>query len=60
MDDGSVHRNCIDTKKGNCKYVTFNQYNVAMCSIDKIIQVEHFACRPAEAKKLRAERMKGE
>lgn len=48
------YRNCLD-EKGNCPYVTFNQWNVACCGIDNICQVEFYGCAPYEILKKKEE-----
>jgi hypothetical protein len=46
QDKNSVYRCCLDKEKGDCSYVYKNQYGVACCGIDGIIQVEYYGCIP--------------
>ncbi|MHA1481928.1 MAG: hypothetical protein ACTSQA_00635 [Candidatus Heimdallarchaeaceae archaeon] len=43
----TVYRNCLSVK-GNCEYARFNKYGTAFCILDKICQIEHYACTPSE------------
>ena len=42
----TIFRHCIDESKGDCPYMIKNQYNVETCSIDGIVQVKFYGCRP--------------
>lgn len=42
------YRHCVDSNKGDCPYMHRNEYSVAGCSIDGIIQVEHYGCTPSD------------
>jgi hypothetical protein len=44
----TFYRNCIDADKGNCPFMKRNEYNVACCKIDNIVQVEYYGCVPNE------------
>jgi len=41
-------RGCIGDPAGNCPYVCFNENGVPKCSIDNIVQVRWYGCRPSE------------
>jgi len=49
MDDNK-YRNCISNHKDNCQYMVLNKYNVPCCSLDNLVQVKYFGCRPSEVK----------
>lgn len=41
-------RGCVEKEKANCPYVGKNEYDVWCCTIDHIVQVEWYGCRPSE------------
>ena len=47
-DEMGVWHNCVDKVKGDCPFMKRNQYKVATCSIDGIVQVEFYGCVPQE------------
>jgi len=62
MDDNNSsnaeYRNCVDKEKGDCPFMYRNQYYIAGCSIDNIIQVEYYGCTPKDILKKRADKEK--
>lgn len=48
ISNNTEYRNCVDATKGDCMYMHRNEYGVACCSIDHIVQVEFYGCRPIE------------
>ena len=45
-----VYRSCV-SEKGNCAYMKLNDYNIETCSIDNIVQVRFYGCKPSEINK---------
>ena len=44
----TVYRGCIDELNGNCPYMVFNKYFIPACSVDDIVPVRWYSCRPSD------------
>jgi len=45
-ESNTEHRNCVDEIKGDCPFMKRNEFKVATCTIDNIVQVEYYGCIP--------------